>query len=478
MFFLHGKEMLPENAAMGNFMFFLGTNSAKLSKKMTPHEPFSFNSSTELLQKAKELDCELPFQESIAPLFEGMTIGSQAIPNRLAVQPMEGFDAEADGSPSEMTFRRYRRYAQGGSGLIWFEATSVIPEGRSNPHQLLLGLKNLSQFQRLVQRTRISARQVFGGTHEVFLVLQLTHSGRYSRPEEKPLPQVAGFNPLLDRAAEDVRVLTDDELDYLQDRFGEAAILAKEAGFDAVDIKACHGYLVNELLAAYDRKDSRYGRTFENRTRFLCELVQKIRDTVSDLSLAVRLSVFDGVAGSFGVSRDNPERSDLSEPKKLIWTLIQSGVSLLNITAGNPYQKPHLGRPFDRPLPGVSPPDEHPLEGVSRLLNLAAEFQKGFPDIPVVGTGYSWLRQYLPNIGAAVVRRGEASLIGLGRSSFAYPDAPRDLMAHGRMDPTKVCITCSRCTELMRSGRQSGCVVRDKEIYGRLYQSFGKGEGQ
>jgi 2,4-dienoyl-CoA reductase (NADPH2) len=478
MFFLHGKEMLPENAAMGKFLFFLSTNSAKLSKKMTRHEPFSFPSSTELLQKAKELDCELPFQESIAPLFDKMTIGSQTIANRLAVQPMEGFDAEPDGSPSELTFRRYRRYAEGGSGLIWFEATSVISDGRSNPHQLTLDQKNLVPFQRLVERTRSAGRQVFGGRHEIFLVLQLTHSGRYSRPEGKPSPQVAGFNPFLDRAAEDVRVLTDDEIDRLQDKFVDTTRLAKEAGFDAVDIKACHGYLVNELLAAYDRKDSRYGQTFENRTRFLCELVQRIRDAVPGLSLAVRLSVFDGISGGFGVSRDNSERIDFSEPKELIRTLIQSGVSLLNITAGNPSQKPHLGRPFDRPLPGASPPEEHPLEGVCRLLKLAAEFQKGFPDIPLVGTGYSWLRQYLPGVGAAVVQKGEASFIGLGRSSFAYPDAPRELMAKGRMDSAKVCLTCSRCTELMRNGWQSGCVVRDKEIYGRLYERLSaKGKG-
>jgi len=473
-----GREMFPENAERGKFLFFLGTNSYTLSKKMTRHESFSFPTSMELLQKAKELNCELPFQESISSLFEEITIGLQTIPNRLAVQPMEGFDAEPDGSPGELTFRRYRRYAEGGSGLIWFEATSVIPEGRSNPHQLTLDLRNLARFQRLIEQTRSSGRKAFGEEHEIFLVLQLTHSGRYSRPEGKPLPQVAGFNPLLDRAAEDVRVLTDDELDRLQDRFGEVAKLAKKAGFDAVDIKACHGYLVNELLAAHDREDSRYGRTFENRTRFLCELVQRIGDAVPGLSLAVRLSVFDGIAGGFGVSRDDPERSDLSEPMELVHILAQSGVSLLNITAGNPYQKPHLGRPFDRPLQGVSPPDEHPLEGVSRLLKLAAEFQKGFPDIPVVGTGYSWLRQYLPGVGAAVVQRREASLIGLGRSSFAYSDAPRDLMAKGRMDPAKVCITCSRCTELMRNGWQSGCAVRDKEIYGRLYQSISKGEGQ
>ncbi|MDH5707291.1 MAG: hypothetical protein OEZ45_14885, partial [Candidatus Aminicenantes bacterium] len=189
---------------MEKFLFFLRTNSAKLSKKMTRHEPFSFRSSTELLQKGKELGWELPFQETIAPLFEGILLGSQTIPNRLAVQPMEGFDAEPDGSPSELTFRRYQRYAEGGSGIIWFEATSVIPEGRSNPHQLLLDPRNLTPFQRLAEQTRSSARRFFGESHEIFLVLQLTHSGRYSRPEGKPLPQIAGFNALLNRAEEEV----------------------------------------------------------------------------------------------------------------------------------------------------------------------------------------------------------------------------------------------------------------------------------
>ncbi len=439
---------------------------------MSRHEPFTFQSGPELLRKADELGVELPFQDSVSPLFESLAVGSKTLANRLAVQPMEGFDADTNGSPSELTFRRYQRYAEGGCALIWFEATSVVPEGRSNPHQLMLHPRNLDSFKRLVEQTHHSAQKAFGSAYEVFFVLQLTHSGRYSQPEGKPLRQVAGFNPNLDRKPEDVRILNDDELDRYQDKYVEAARLTEQAGFDAVDIKACHGYLINELLAARTREGSRYGETFENRTRFLSEVVEKVRDRTPGLCLAVRLSAFDGIPGGFGVSRDVPENYDLAEPKELVRRLAQSNCSLFNITVGNPYEKPHLGRPFDRPLQGDFFPEEHPIEGITRLLRITSVFQKEFPDIPFVGTGYSWLRHFFPNVGAAVLQLGEASLIGLGRSSFAYPDAPKDLMNSGALDPGKVCISCSRCTELMRNGHESGCVMKDKEIYGKLYQKL------
>ncbi|MGD2245678.1 MAG: hypothetical protein PVI11_03935, partial [Candidatus Aminicenantes bacterium] len=301
------------------------------------------------MRKADELGGELPFQDSVSPFFENFAIGSKSLANRLIVQPMEGFDADVDGSPGELTFRRYRRYAEGGSSLIWFEATSVVPEGRSNPHQLMLHPQNLDSFKRLLEETRRFARKVFGSSYEIFLVLQLTHSGRYSRPEGKPLRQVADFNPNLDRKPEDVRILNDDELDRLQDKYVDAARLAEHAGFDAVDIKACHGYLINEILAARTRKGSQYGETFENRIRFLSEVTQKVTDRTPRLGLAVRLSAFDGIPGGFGVCRDNSEDVDLAEPKELVRRLARSNCSLFNITVGNPYEKPHLGRPFDRP---------------------------------------------------------------------------------------------------------------------------------
>lgn len=441
---------------------------------MSRHEPFVFSSKTELLKKAEDLGIKLPFQDSIESLFENIEVGSTKISNRLAVQPMEGFDAEVDGSPGELTFRRYNRYARGGSGLIWFEAVSVVPEGRSNPRQLKIAARKLDAFKRLVEQTKSVAYQALRSPQDVFCVLQLTHSGRYCMPEGKARPQIVCLNPYLNKQSENVHVLSDSELDHLQDKYVEAAGMAHEAGFDAVDIKSCHGYLINELLAAYTRKKGRYGESFENRIRFLTEVIQKIHDAVPGILIAVRLSAYDGIPYpyGFGVSQDGSLTLELSEPMELIFRLVQLGCSLFNITVGNPYIKPHFGRPFDRPFPSASVPDEHPLEGISRLLKITAEFQKKFPEVSFVGTGYSWLRQFFPFVGAAVIDRGEASLIGLGRSSFAYPESPKELMDSGTMNPKKVCITCSRCSELMRHGHISGCAVHDREIYGKEYKKL------
>jgi len=434
---------------------------------MTQHEIFAFKSDEELLKKAGELGVQLPFQDSIEPLLKSFNLGSKQIPNRTAVQPLEGFDGESDGSPGELTFRRYRRYARGGSGLIWFEATSVVSEGRSNPHQLWLHAGSVDKFKQLVQHTRDVAHQVFGPSHDVFLVLQLTHSGRYSQPEGKSAPLVAIHNPYLDKDMENIAILSDDELERLQETFIKAARLAQEAGFDAVDIKACHGYLIHELLSAFKRTGSRFGGSFENRTRFLREVVTEIQKQTSGLHTAVRMNIYDGIPYpyGFGVPLDGSLTFYFSEPMELVNRLLQAGCVLINVTMGVPAYNPHVGRPFDRPLPGWPLPEQHPLEGVFLLLKAAGKTQKDFPRAAVVGTGYSWLRQFFPHVGAAVLAQGKASFIGLGRSSFAYPDAPRDLLEKGCLDPGKVCICCSGCTQLMKRGRPAGCVIRDKDVY-------------
>lgn len=443
---------------------------------MSHHEMFAFRSSEKLLKKATDLGIELPFQQDLSPLFDEILLGSRRIANRLTVQPMEGFDANADGSPSDLTFRRYRRFARGGSALIWFEATSVVPDGRSNPRQLWLHALSVDGFTGLVAETRKEAIQSFGVDHAIYCVLQLTHSGRYSKPKGKPQPHVAVYNPFLDEKRENLHILSDKELDRLQENFVEAAFLARRAGFDAVDIKACHGYLVNDLLASFGRQNSKYGGFFKKRIRFLTEVSQKIRKEVPQVQLSVRLNACDGIPFpyGFGVSKDDSESLDLTEPKKVISQLVEEGCSLLNITAGIPYLKPHLGRPFDRPVKGSTKPPEHPLESVFRLISITSEFQKGFPELPIVGTGYSWLRNFFPNVGSAVLQSKKAAFIGVGRSAFAYPDALLDLKEKGRLNPKKVCISCSRCSEMMRMGGIAGCVMRDKEIYGEQYKKLSR----
>ena len=445
---------------------------------MSLFQRFSFQNSAELLERAGQLGIDIPFTEDISVLFEKKSVASRILPNRFAVHPMEGFDSHTDGSPSDRVFRRYLRYAAGGSGLIWFEAASVVPEGKSNAHQMMLTGANLGQFRQLLKKIKNSARQNFGPNHDLFCVLQLTHSGRFSKPDGIPKPQAAGRIPQLDGDEFSIQILTDAELDFLQGQFVESAKLAYSAGFDAVDIKACHGYLVNDLLASFTRSNSKYGGSFSNRTRFLLETAQKIHSEIPDLMLSVRLNMYDGLRHphGFGVSSDGSLDVDLKEPIQLIERLVENGCSLLNLTLGNPFKKPHLGRPFDRPLVLSQVPGEHPLKGVGRLLLHTARIQKLFSQIPVVGTGYSWLRQYFPQVGAAAVKKGEVSFVGLGRSSFAYPDAPKDLMETGRLDRKKVCVTCSCCSELLRAGYPTGCVIRDKTIYAKEYNDhFGKG---
>jgi 2,4-dienoyl-CoA reductase-like NADH-dependent reductase (Old Yellow Enzyme family) len=438
---------------------------------MTKHEKFNFHDKIALQEKAEALGLDIPFSDDIDILFNSFEIAGNKLQNRFVVQPMEGFDAEPGGTPGELTLRRYQRFAAGGSALIWFEATAVISQGLSNPRQLMITRKNIDGFKRLVEITHNAAHKSIGISHDPVLILQITHSGRFSRPLGKPEPVIAFHNDVLDPIHEIYQsypVVSDEELDRLQDSFVSAAKLAEEAGFDGVDIKACHGYLVSELLSAFLRRNSRYGASLENRSRFLLETAQKIRSAVSDLFLACRFGAFDGIPHpfGFGVDREDCTREDLTETKALIRELIASGLSILNISVGNPYINPHYVRPFDSHVTGGEVPDEHPMAGVARLLRITGEIQQTFTDLPVVGTGYSWLRQFFPNVGAAVVKSGKATLIGQGRGAFAYPDSVKDLADRGFMDPLRVCITCSGCTQHMRDGKPAGCVVRDHEIYG------------
>lgn len=436
---------------------------------------FHYRSGEELLVEAERLGLDLPFRETIDPLLEPLPIGEWELPNRLAIHPMEGFDAESDGAPGELAFRRYRRFASGGSGLIWFEAVSVVPEGRSNPRQLYLHEGTFNGFSRLVEETRARAAAAFGPAHRPLLVLQLTHSGRYSRPDGVSRPLVAAANPEIDHRFDSVSIVDDDYLHRLQDRFVEAARLAHQAGFDAVDIKACHGYLVHELLGAITREGSVFGgQDLVARSRFLTELAERTGEECPGLLLTVRLNVYDGVARpyGFGVPENGSLEPDLTEPLQLIHELIDRNCVLLNATAGVPSHNPWTGRPFNRPVSGDLEPTEHPLASVLRLIRLTAGVQKEVPALPVVGTGYSWLRQFYPNVAAAVIASGDVSIVGVGRSSFAYPEAPRDLMENGKLDPARVCVACSGCSELIRSGRPGGCIVRDREIYGTEYREL------
>ena len=434
------------------------------------HERFNFADIGALLDQVAEFGITLPCSDDIGVLLEPLQLDRFRVPNRLVIHPMEGCDAEANGAPGQLTFRRYERFAGGGAGLIWFEATAVTADGRSGPRQLHLCDDTVSTFRQLVKQARRTAAEGFSADHRPLLVLQLTHSGRYARPHASARPVIAQHNPILDAGSSvppDHPVVTDVELDRLQDAFVKAAGLAAAAGFDGVDVKACHGYLVSELLAAHARPNSKYGGSFENRTRFLLDVIRRIQRELPQLLVTTRMNVWDGLPApyGFGSSPDDDIEDDFREAIELLKTLQTLGCPMVNVSIGNPYHQPHLGRPHDSPVAGGGAPPEHPLIGVARLIGVTARLQQAVPALPLVGTGYSWLRQFFPPIAAGVILAGSAGLIGVGRLAFAYPDFAKDLAEHGSLNPDKVCITCSGCSQIMRDGGRSGCIVRDPAPY-------------
>jgi 2,4-dienoyl-CoA reductase (NADPH2) len=425
------------------------------------HERFKFRSEQELLARGRELGYEIPYSDDISPLLQPLSVNGYTISNRFVVQPMEGYDSEPDGSPSDLTRRRYMRYADGGSATIWFEATAVSPEGRSNPAQLMITGRNIEKYRALIGDIRKAASK---NGIDPFLVIQLTHSGRYSKPDGIPAPKVAAFNAVLDKT--EPYILSDEELEQIADDYISSALLAARAGFDTVDIKACHGYLMIDSLSAKGRKGSIYGGADPfSRFRFMTGIIDRIKDRIPEVIITTRLNISDCYTGGFGV--DDEGKPEFTEPMMLAEELLKRDIRLINISMGSPYHNPQVTRPFDVPLPGKKIPGEHPIEGVMRMIGGTTLFQKRFPEISFAGSAYSWFRHYAPNVGAQVIKNGDAALIGFGRNSFAYPSMPADIMKYGKADPKKFCTACSGCTRLISNLRHGGCVIRDKEIYGR-----------
>ena len=436
---------------------------------------FHYKNIGEIQKEAKNEGIYLPFGEDTAPLKTGVRLEGREIPNRIAIQPMEGCDGAADGKPDELTLRRYDKFAKSGAGLIWEEATAVWEEGRANPRQLWIKEENLDAFRAMNDRIREISMKENG--FAPLIIMQATHSGRYSKPHGVPEPLIAYNSPIFEKDGPipEERIVSDDYLKRLIKRMGEAAYLAQKAGFDGVDIKSCHRYLGSELLSAYTRPGI-FGGSFENRTRFLRESVMAAKARVSGGFLVTsRLNIYDGFPYpyGFGVNEKDGLTPDLTEPKKLVRILHQElGVNLLDITIGNPYVNPHVNRPAD--FQPYDLPESH-LVGVARMLDCTRSIQEAYPDLIVIGSGLSYLRQFAPRMAAGAVREGYFQIAGFGRMAFAYPDLAKEILSGEELDPKKCCIACGKCSQLMRFGSKAGCVVRDP-VYTKLYQEAVQGQ--
>jgi len=327
---------------------------------------------------------------------------------------------------------------------------------------LFLNADTFDDFAKLINMMK--EESIKNSNQPPYLVLQLAHSGRFG--ENKV---IAVHDKKLDKISKIERshpIITDKELEELKESYVKTAELAKKAGFDAVDVKSCHRYLLSELLGARTR-EGKYGGNYENRTSFLKDVVKKIKDEIG-IEVTVRLNISDFLHYPIGWGINEQGELDLTEPLKLISELQDTGVKLINITAGSPYINPHINRPADGEAKKYTPP-EPPLIGVERLIKLSKEIQNNFTDLIVVGTGFSWFREYVTYVASGMVEKGYAKIIGLGRMAFAYPDFAKDIIEKGRLDKNKVCITCVRCAELKAHKKITGCVIRDKDIYLKPY---------
>ena len=447
----------------------------------------------------RRLELAMPCDDDVAagpasPLGQPLAVGPLTVGNRFAIQPMEGWDGEQDGRPSENTFRRWRNFGLSGAKMIWGgEAVAVRHDGRANPNQLVMTAATQPDIARLRDVLVAAHRQAMGDDRDLVVGLQLTHSGRFCKPNDKARwePRILYRHPILDRkfrTTADHPLFTDGEIRALIADYVEAAKRAWACGFGFVDLKHCHGYLGHEFLSARSRPGE-YGGSLENRTRFLAEIVAGIRAEAPGLEVGVRVSASDSVPFQpdpahgdadvlgpgvpddfshclpyrcgFGVDEHAPVEADLAEPLAFLAILRRLGVRLVNVSLGSPYYTPHLTRPaLYPPSDGYQPPED-PLVGVMRHLATVRELKRAFPDLAFVGSGYTYLQEFLPNVAQAVVREGWVDMVGLGRMVLAYPELPADVLAGRPLQRKRLCRTFSDCTTAPRNGMVSGCYPLD-----------------
>lgn len=431
------------------------------------------NTKMDLACLCDEAKISLPISDDTSVLKLPIKIKNKMVNNRIVYQAMEGCDGTLEGVPDELTKRRYMRFAEGGAGIIWFEATAVVNEGRANPRQMYINEGNLDCFKKIV--SDIKEKCLITNGFEPLVICQLTHSGRYSKPHGTPAPLIAYNNPIFeqDSPIDKSRILSDDQLDCVGEALVNGARLAEKAGFDGGDMKCCHRYLLCELLSAFTRDNSKYGGSFENRTRLVREAVRgAIESCGGEFIVTTRMNAYDGFVYpyGFGVNEGQGITPDFTEAKLLCTELVKLGMPLINITMGNPYVNPHVNRPFAK---GTYEPPEAPVVGVKRMLDGISEVAEAVKGTPVISSGLSYLGAMSPNVAAAYIKDGKFQLAGYGRETLAYPSLANDICIGGGLDPKKVCIACGKCTEIMRKpGGTPGCVIRDGEVYAPIYKKL------
>lgn len=378
-------------------------------------------------------------------------IGGKLAPNRIVNQPMECNDGDASGNPAELTLKRYRNLAEGGAGIIIVESLTISYESRARKNQLKISEETATGLERLVK----AMKEI---NEKSLILFQINHSGQHSNAA---FSKVVSPYPTGDQS---IHILTDEEIEEIEEKFVKAALIAKQVGADGIDFKHCHGYLCGEMLRPANIREDRFGGGFENRTRLFKETTSKIKKGLRKdaFIIGVRFSVYEGIPGGFGTPGPQEVMEDLAEPFNFAKMMEEMGMDYINVSAGIPAITPEI----------VRPTKDYP-EGVYRHFGWAKAVKK-LVKIPVIGSGYSYLRDGKNDLkepdpskksflywAEKNLKDGNVDLVGIGRQSLADPLFAKKILS-GDIDRINFCTACGGCSVLLRSQKEVGCRVYDR----------------
>lgn len=358
-------------------------------------------------------------------LFQEGKIGSLTVKNRIVMPPMGTNLAGFNGEVTDDLIAYYEERAKGGTGLIIVEFTCVDWEyGKGFSRQLRLDDdRAISGMFRLANALKKYGARVF---------VQIHHAGRQSSSALLHGKQIVAPSSIPCKAVGEVpRELTTEEVKDLVEKFVQAAVRAKLSGFDGVEIHAAHGYLINQFLSpnANQRTDE-YGGSFENRMRFLEEIIVGIRKKCGgDFPLIVRLNVDDFVEGGI----------DLELGKEIAKYLEKLGADAIHATCGT----------YDSQDKII----ESPLFEQGWRVYLAEEVKK-VVDIPVITVGS--IRE--PQFAERILAEGKADFVAIGRGLISDPEWARKAK-EGRETEINKCINCLHCVHGVNRNQHIRCSI-------------------